>query len=181
MKASIGDRIVIASSVIDRPAREGRIVEVRHLDGSPPFLVEWSESGHRGLIFPGPEAHVVHVEHESSGAVTEAEPASAETARTAGTTGTAGERPGHIVTWHVDIHLFEEGDRTEAHAVLVSGVAHPLEADGHASKRPGDFAVPEIGDELAAGRALRQLAEQLLGTAADDIAGVEGHPVLLAD
>ena len=180
MKASVGDRIVIASSVIDRPAREGKIVEVRHQDGTPPFLVEWSESGRRGLIFPGPEAHVVHVDHDPPDLPDQApsidladNPAADEPPETA--------RPGHVATWHVDIHLFEAGDETEAHAVLLSGSTKPLDADGHARKRPGDFSVPEIGDELAAGRALRQLADQLLGTAAGDIAAVEGHPVLLPD
>ncbi|MFI5100111.1 MAG: dsRBD fold-containing protein [Actinomycetes bacterium] len=39
--------------------------------------------------------------------------------------------------------------------------------------------MPEIGDEIAAARALRRLADLLLGTAAEDIAAVEGRPVTL--
>jgi hypothetical protein len=62
MKASVGDRIVIASATLDRPVRDGRIVEVRHADGSPPYVVEWSDNGQQGLVFPGPDAHVVSPE-----------------------------------------------------------------------------------------------------------------------
>jgi Domain of unknown function (DUF1876) len=40
--------------------------------------------------------------------------------------------------------------------------------------------VPEVGDEVAAARALHRLADRLLGVAADDLAGIEGHPVQLA-
>lgn len=183
MKGSVGDRIVIASSVVDRPAREGKIIEVRHEDGTPPFLVEWSESGRQALIFPGPEAHVVHVEPDRPAVTTNIDLADVPIAAEAARTAKAGQsaKAGHVATWHVDIHLFESGDDTEAHAVLLSGSTQPLDADGHAHKRPGDFSVPEIGDEIAAGRALRKLADQLLGSAAGDITAVEGHPVLLAD
>jgi len=38
--------------------------------------------------------------------------------------------------------------------------------------RPADPDVPEIGEELAAARALHDLAEHLLRTAQDDIEGV---------
>jgi hypothetical protein len=61
MKASVGDRIVIASNRLDRPARDGRVVECRHEDGTPPYVVEWSDSGQTGLLFPGPDAHVQHL------------------------------------------------------------------------------------------------------------------------
>lgn len=36
MKASVGDRIVIASNRLDRAVRDGKIVECRNEDGSPP-------------------------------------------------------------------------------------------------------------------------------------------------
>jgi hypothetical protein len=60
VKASVGDRIVIASNRLDRPLRDGRIVECRHEDGSPPYVVAWSDTGQAGLFFPGPDAHVQH-------------------------------------------------------------------------------------------------------------------------
>jgi hypothetical protein len=60
MKASVGDHIVICSNHVDGPVRDGVIVELRHEDGSPPYVVEWADDGHRGLFFPGPDAHVQH-------------------------------------------------------------------------------------------------------------------------
>ena len=58
MRAAVGDRVVIASSRVEGPVREGRIVEVRGADGSPPYLVQWSDTGQQALVFPGPDAHV---------------------------------------------------------------------------------------------------------------------------
>lgn len=40
------------------PRREGEILEVHGQDGGPPYVVRWSD-GHEGLMFPGPDAHVV--------------------------------------------------------------------------------------------------------------------------
>lgn len=59
MKAAVGDVIIVASSVLDGAVREGRVVEVRHPDGSPPFEVEWSDTGERTLVFPGPDTRVI--------------------------------------------------------------------------------------------------------------------------
>ncbi|MBB5785136.1 hypothetical protein HD596_011892 [Nonomuraea jabiensis] len=35
------------------------IVEVKGLDGGPPYMVRFDD-GHTGLVFPGPDAVVVH-------------------------------------------------------------------------------------------------------------------------
>ena len=59
MRASVGDTIIVASSVVDGAVREGRVVEVRHPDGTPPFEVEWADTGERTLVFPGPDTRVV--------------------------------------------------------------------------------------------------------------------------
>jgi hypothetical protein len=58
MKAAPGDRIVVASTHVGEPARDGEIVEVHGADGGPPFLVRWSDDGHESLVFPGPDAHI---------------------------------------------------------------------------------------------------------------------------
>ncbi|MCU1433025.1 MAG: hypothetical protein JWP95_2130, partial [Actinotalea sp.] len=47
MKAAVGDRLVLASGVVDGVVRDGRVVELRHPDGTPPFMVEWSDTGER--------------------------------------------------------------------------------------------------------------------------------------
>ena len=65
MRAAVGDRIVIASNTLDRPERSGRVLELRHADGSPPYLVEWSDTGHTALVFPGPDARVESAHPES--------------------------------------------------------------------------------------------------------------------
>jgi hypothetical protein len=84
-------------------------------------------------------------------------------------------------TWNVEIFVFEEGDVTKARAVLDTGAAgvQHLEGLGQARRRPTDSDVPEIGDELAAARALSDLSHQLLDTAARDIEAIEHKPVHL--
>lgn len=156
MKASVGDRIVIASDRLDRPSRDGRIIECRNADGSPPYLIEWLDTGRTALFFPGSDAHVEHL----GGVETPHEPSR------------------HVKTWRVELNLFESGDSTTAHATLVAE-APGIDAVGKARRRPDAADVPEIGDEVAAARALRRLADRLLGAASDDIAAVEGHPVSL--
>ena len=46
--------------------RDAEILEVRHEDGSPPYLVRWSDNGHEALVFPGSDAFVEHFEHEAT-------------------------------------------------------------------------------------------------------------------
>lgn len=161
MKASVGDQIVIASNRLDRPVREGRVVECRHEDGSPPYLVEWSDTGQTALFFPGPDAHVQHF----GGQIPSQQQGKAEPVR-------------HVKTWRVEVNVFESGDDTSAHAVLVSEVPD-IEGRGSAHRNPHDADVPEIGDEVAVARALRRLSDRLLGVASEDIAGMEGRPVKL--
>jgi hypothetical protein len=60
MYAHQGDRIVVRSQHLDGPTRAGEIMEVRHPDGSPPYVVRWSDNGHESLFFPGPDAYVDH-------------------------------------------------------------------------------------------------------------------------
>jgi hypothetical protein len=59
MRASVGDKIIVASNVVAGAVREGRVIEVRHPDGTPPFEVEWSDTGERTLVFPGPDTRIV--------------------------------------------------------------------------------------------------------------------------
>ena len=58
MHAEIGDRLVVESAVAEAHRREAEIVGVRGPDGGPPYVVRWSD-GHEGLVFPGPDAHIV--------------------------------------------------------------------------------------------------------------------------
>lgn len=63
MFAAVGDRLIVMSCREGTPARDAEILEVRHADGTPPYLVRWSDNGHKALIYPGPDAHVQHFEH----------------------------------------------------------------------------------------------------------------------
>lgn len=92
-------------------------------------------------------------------------------------TGKAGSEEATATTWWVEILMNEvEGD-TRALAHLHGAREHVLTGTGMARLNPHDRDVPEIGAELAAARALLQLAEQLLRTAATDISQVTHEPV----
>jgi hypothetical protein len=60
MHAQPGDRIVVRSRTIGGPVRDAEVLGVEHEDGSPPYRVRWSDNGHEGLFWPGPDAYVDH-------------------------------------------------------------------------------------------------------------------------
>src|SRR6478609_7059839 len=97
MKASVGDRIVTASGVVGGAVRDGVIVELRHDDGSPPYLVEWSDTDERTLVYPGSDSYVEHV----PGTRTE-------------------DGAGTTKVWRVQVSLVETAGRTTAAAVRVA-------------------------------------------------------------
>jgi hypothetical protein len=79
--------------------------------------------------------------------------------------------------WTVEIHITEDDndDLTVARAVLLTRAGRLHESVGYARRNPADRPVPEIGDELAAGRALADLADKLTGDAAEDVAQLAGQ------
>ncbi|MFD5256324.1 DUF1918 domain-containing protein [Streptomyces bobili] len=64
MRAHLGDQLVIESPATGATRRDGEIVGLHHADGTPPYDVRWSDTDEVTLVFPGPDAHVRHVEHE---------------------------------------------------------------------------------------------------------------------
>lgn len=66
MFASAGDRLVVHGLRLDDPVRDAEILEVRGKDGQPPYLVRWGDTGHEGLVFPGPDATVQHFVHKTT-------------------------------------------------------------------------------------------------------------------
>ncbi len=58
MHANVHDRIIVLGSHIDEPKRDGEIIEVHGADGSPPYMVRWSDTGHESLYFPGSDAMI---------------------------------------------------------------------------------------------------------------------------
>ena len=63
MKANVGDRIVVRGHQVGERERHGEIVEVHGADGTPPYLVRWLDDGHEGLVFPGSDVTIEHLEH----------------------------------------------------------------------------------------------------------------------
>ncbi len=80
------------------------------------------------------------------------------------------------LTWTVEIVFSEDEDRTRADAML-TGSAETLQGWGRARRNPVDPDVPAVGEEVAAARALSDLAHHLLDRAAHRIESWEGHPV----
>jgi nitroimidazol reductase NimA-like FMN-containing flavoprotein (pyridoxamine 5'-phosphate oxidase superfamily) len=58
MEANVGDRIVIKGHHVGDPDRDAEILEVHGPAGTPPYIVRWTDDGHEGLFFPGPDATV---------------------------------------------------------------------------------------------------------------------------
>jgi Domain of unknown function (DUF1918) len=59
MRAQVGDQLVVEGRTTNVPQQRGEVIEVRGDDGAPPYVVRWAD-GHEGLVYPGPDAHVVH-------------------------------------------------------------------------------------------------------------------------
>ncbi|MFF0474958.1 DUF1876 domain-containing protein [Streptomyces sp. NPDC004284] len=63
--------------------------------------------------------------------------------------------------WTVGVELTEDSGRTKAEARLKTGTS-TLTGHGSARCNPADVDVPTIGDELAASRAMKDLAGKLM-------------------
>lgn len=78
--------------------------------------------------------------------------------------------------WSITVDIDEEENTTLAHASLRTPAGQDVNGVGKAERNPLDPSVPEIGDELAVARALRNLAERLLHATEKDITSVTGEP-----
>jgi hypothetical protein len=81
--------------------------------------------------------------------------------------------------WTVDIYVGEEDGKTYAEAALNDDIGNHVLGTGRARLNPFDADVPEIGDEIAVGRALTNLGHRMLTTAADDIESITRETVRL--
>ncbi|MEU2110894.1 pyridoxamine 5'-phosphate oxidase family protein [Streptomyces sp. NPDC019507] len=87
MRAHLGDQLVIESPATGGARRDGEIVGLHHADGTPPYDVRWSDTDEVTMVFPGPDAHVHHLEHPSAAPV----PSTSDVGTEEGTSG--GPRP----------------------------------------------------------------------------------------
>ena len=83
---------------------------------------------------------------------------------------------GETRIWTVEIAIEETPDgHTEAKALLDAAQDRHFGGWGRARRNPADPEMPWVGEELAAARALSDLAHNLLDAAARTIEEHEGH------
>lgn len=66
MRAHVGDMIEVRGFRVDDKIRRGQVLAVRGRDGAPPYVMQWDDSPHECIYFPGPDAVVHHLEHEAA-------------------------------------------------------------------------------------------------------------------
>lgn len=59
MRANPGDGLIVHGRHTGDEDRHGEIVEVEGADGSPPYLVRWSD-GHESTFFPSSDSVIEH-------------------------------------------------------------------------------------------------------------------------
>jgi hypothetical protein len=84
-----------------------------------------------------------------------------------------------VKQWTVTIDIDEHEGHTRAVARLHDRDSERLTGVGLARLDPADRDVPEIGDEIAAARALSDLSHRLLQTATEDVEQSTGLPARL--
>ena len=84
-----------------------------------------------------------------------------------------------IDSWPIEISLHEEDRETRAEARLAKDGAGVV-GHGLARRNPADPQVTQIGEEIAAARALSDLAHQLLSDATRQIEEIMHHRVHLS-
>ena len=139
MNVHTGDRIEVTSNVLGVPPRYGIVLDARSAAG---LRVRWDD-GNETMFAPASNCRVVSPDEDVSDAAV-------------------------TLGCHVDVTLVEEGDECRATASVVT-TRGLLQADGVARRNPSDPQIPMIGEELAFGRALGGLGEQLISAAAAHI------------
>lgn len=149
MDAHVGDRLVVEGHQVGTPRRIGTIVEALGVTPAQQYRVRW-EDGRETVFCPGSDARV--------------EPQDASEA-----TGS----PRRVVT-SVELRFEETDDHTDAWVTLATPV-ETFKGWGRARRNPVDDNVPLVGEELAAARALIDLADGLRSAAGELIQRGE-HP-----
>jgi Domain of unknown function (DUF1918) len=60
MKARVGDELIVRGRHVGDADRRGVITEVRGEDGTPPYLVRWTD-GHESSFFPSSDTVAEHI------------------------------------------------------------------------------------------------------------------------
>ncbi|MDR7300667.1 DUF1876 domain-containing protein [Haloactinomyces albus] len=72
-------------------------------------------------------------------------------------------------TLTLNMEVVESEMKTTADATMATGSGRIVHGHGTARRHPDDPDIPQIGDEIAAARALSELSHKLLDTAAQEI------------
>lgn len=83
--------------------------------------------------------------------------------------------PRVAVGWHIDLEFEEDSHRTRAAALVRLSDGTEVRAHGYASRHPSDEDQQRVGEEIAGGRALNELAMKLLTKAHDEIDEASGR------
>ncbi|MDH6627888.1 putative OB-fold protein [Streptomyces sp. LBL] len=79
------------------------------------------------------------------------------------------------VGWHIELEFQEDDQHTRAAAMVRLPDGTEVRTHGHASRHHADPNQPRVGEEVAAARALNELAMQLLTKAHDEIDQASGR------
>jgi hypothetical protein len=81
--------------------------------------------------------------------------------------------------WTINLSFEEDDTRTAATATISAPGSPEIKGHGYARRNPEDRPAPLIGEEIAAARALSNLAHELLERAASDIETSTHRPAQL--
>jgi hypothetical protein len=140
MDAQVGDRLVVQGHQVGTKPRSGTVVEVLGSEDARRYRVRWDD-GHQTVFFPSSDT------------------------RSSGETTTAGAPARRSVTT-VELRFVEDDTRTQAWATLRTP-DRTFTGTGEARRNPVDDNVPLVGEELAAARALIDLADHLRSSAGE--------------
>lgn len=59
MKAKVSDGYVLKGRAVEQSDRRGLITGVHGVNGAPPYVVRWLDTGHVATVFPGSDAVIV--------------------------------------------------------------------------------------------------------------------------
>ncbi|WP_329531047.1 DUF1918 domain-containing protein [Streptomyces sp. NBC_01450] len=171
MRAHLGDQLVVESPTTGGARRDGEIVGLHHEDGTPPYDVHWSDTDEVTLVFPGPDAHIRHLEHEQPGTTHESRQGTGEAeALPAVAPPTDAARPGDIGR-RVGVERRRQGLSREETARRARMSPHYL---AYLEERPAN---PTMAALIRLAAALGTTVTALLGGGIDLPPG-QGHALL---
>lgn len=169
MKAREGDTIVVHARHVGDVTRSGEVREVIAGAGSEHYRVRW-ESGSETILYPRGDLTVLG-EHDDLELLADRLSITREPDHTI-----IPDRAGE--SGRIDLWFDEHDDHTDSR-VTIQLRGFEVTGFGQARRNPHDPEQPIVGEELAAARALCDLAHQLLDLATYQIEKREGHPLTL--